>query len=413
MKLNRIMSIILAMVVALAALPVSSDTASASTAVTRGAMSAYYKVVTDTINRVGIALEQDIWSARGLVQAELIDFDKDGVSELFLFYLESGQHVEEVWSFKNNKVGKIHSFNWQISGRVYDMAVSIATTKNKAYIVHQSGYSASGFNDDFEHMYSDIRTFHTIVNGKFVEVDWLEDLDEELAGGNTRKTYNQKLNGKEKKITASAYKQGLSKYNYDKRKIIMDSDGTGFKTLAINMKNNGKTLYDFIMKLKSGMRSTSLNNTYVQLKAEEKNELTAFLHSFSSVSNLTTNKSFSDAQIAKFLMIGIHNGSFRKYNFTLDPDNEPIIKDREWYYYPYPKSKVDQLTKKLFGKTIPAKNYEQIEFTNGNFYILSPNYGSDPSQYSPQVNSLYALGNGLFYAEFVISALNGTPAIPF
>lgn len=403
MKLKRMMMLVLGLALVVGATPLGTGGAHASTAATRGAMSAYFKVVLDTINRVGIMNEKELWGARGVVYADLVDFNKDGVSELFLFYLENEQHVEEVWSFSNNKVQKIHSFSLSASGgRVDDMSVSIATTKNKAYIVHQSGYSATGFNDDFEYMNSNVRTFHTMVGGKFAEVDWLEIRYEELASGKTRTVYNQKLNGKEKKITAAAFNQGMAKHNFEKRKVILGSDGTGYKWIEADTSNNGKKLLDLALKLKTGMRSTALKNTYGQLKAAEKNELTAFLKFFSPVSSMTTNKSYSNAQIANYLVDGIHNGAFAgEKNFVKAPSVEPIVKDQTFYYYPYAKSKVDQLTKKLFGRTLPAKDYESVKYKNGHFYILSPEFGSDPSVYSPQVNSFYSLGSGLYYVEFV------------
>ncbi|MED4074612.1 hypothetical protein, partial [Priestia endophytica] len=40
-------------------------------------------------------------------------------------------------------------------------------------------------------------------------------------------------------------------------------------------------------------------------------------------------------------------------------------------------------------------------------YILSPNTGSNPTVSSPQVDKLYSLGNGLYYAEFVIYTTTG------
>ncbi len=391
---------------------VSGNTAGAASA-QQDMMNAYYKVTAQLIEKEGIAVEEDLESVRGLAYADLIDFDKNGVQELFLVYFKDGYHYEEVWTYQKNKAARIYAYKWPTSGRGFDQSVSLAEGKKNVYIVHAGGYTDTGTGGSRYITYYDDISFATYSGGKFAGVLKLGKQtveDEETSKWTTSYFLNQ--NNKQKSISQKTYDQYLADNGYGKRKHVIDSDGTGYQTIAFDITNNGKTIFDFLQKLKNGMRASAFKNTVQEWKTADKNELTAFLHKFSIMRNLEMGKN-ADDHMASFLVEGTFDGTITDEELAQNGAVEPIVDENGFYYYPYREADVTNWTKRIFGRAIAAKNYDHVLYRNGNFYILSPEKGGDPSVYSPQVTALYSLGKGQYYAEFVLFSFEWEYQDPF
>lgn len=375
---------------------------------------AYYQIVNNIIKMYGINTQGDFSESNGLTFADVIDFDRDGIPELYVVYFKGGEsddYTQEIWSYKNNKAIKVFSDQYGESGRVYDRGVTIFNAANKSYVGYTSHFSTGTGTPPFDNISYDTYSFLTLVNNKFMEVASAEHVwEQNPINGQTSESYFIKENNKKRKVSKDAYIQSLGKYGHKNSRKIITSD-VGAMGFGFDISKNQKTLLGFIQNLRSAIRPTSLKNVYGQLNVNQKSQLTAFLFPFTDMGKFDGGK-YSDLQIMQFLKSGIHHGKFKGEKLSKDPVKKPIEKDG-FDYYPYSATQVNQLTKKLFGITIASKNYvdsdgfEIARYKDGFFYILSPNTGSSPAVSSPQVDKLYSLGNGLYYAEFVSYTTTG------
>lgn len=376
---------------------------------------AYYQIVNNIIKMYGINTQGDFSESKGLAFSDLIDFDKDGIPELYLIYFKggesSGDYTQEIWSYKNNKVIKVFSDQHGQYGATSDRAVSILNTTKKSYVGYSSHYSTGTGTLPYDNVSYTTDSFLTLVNNKLIEVASAEYIwEEDSINRKTRESYYVKENNTKRKVTQIAYKQFLDKYGHKNSRKLITSDVAAMD-FGFDISKNEKTVLNFMQNLRSAMRPATLKNTYGQLNSNQKNQLTAFLFPFTDMGKFDGTK-YTDIQIMQFLKSGIHHGKFKGEKLSKDPVKKPIEKDG-FDYYPYSATQVNQLTKKLFGITIAPKNYidsdgfEIARYKDGFFYILSPNTGSSPAVSSPQVDKLYSLGNGLYYAEFVIYTTTG------
>jgi hypothetical protein len=228
---------------------------------------AYYKVVSDIINEYGIGTEDFTAGGAGLAYAELIDFDKNGVSELFLIYSGgSYDYTLEVWGYGNNKASLIYSTSDQNRGLVGDLKVSLLTTKTAAYINYTSTYSSGRGDEPYENQYFEDHSIWALADNKFTETVSLGYLTEESSeGDNQRVTYTLKEKNEEQKISSEIYDQWLGKYEIAKGKTIIGSSA-GSKAYHFDISNNKKTIDNFVKKLKSGLSPETLAKINKQLK---------------------------------------------------------------------------------------------------------------------------------------------------
>lgn len=376
---------------------------------------AYYQIVNNIIKMYGINTQGDFTESNGLTFADVIDFDKDGIPELYVVYFKGGKsddYTQEIWSYKNNKAIKVFSDQYGQSGRVYDRAVTVFNTSKKSYIGFTSHFSTGTGTPPFDNVSYDTYSFLTLVNNKFMEVASAEYVwEQNPINGQTRESYFIKESNKKRKVSKKDYNHYLESYGYRNSRQVITSD-VGAMGFGFDTSKNQKTILGFMQNLRSFMRPAALKNMYGQLNVNQKSQLTAFLFPFTDMGKFDGSK-YTDLQIINFLKSGIHHGKFRGEKLSKDPVKKPIIKNGDFYYEPYSAAQVNQLTKKLFGVTIAPKNYvdedgwEIARYKDGFFYILSPNTGSNPTVSSPQVDKLYSLGNGLYYAEFVIYTTTG------
>ncbi|GIO35733.1 hypothetical protein J41TS12_05940 [Paenibacillus antibioticophila] len=366
---------------------------------------AYYRVASN-LTRLGINTEDIISANKGISYAELIDFDNNGILELYVIYFDSGNdnnslpsYIQEVWTYNKGKAIKVFKEEYNGFGLVFDRGVSISTAKNKSYMVYSSSYSRDGSSFD-------TYTFLTLSGNKFIEIAEVQSILEYTPEGNERMLYKLKENGKWKSITEVAYRQTQEKYGYSTRKKIIDGNA-GSNTFVFDPTGNVTKIQSFLQKLKDTARaSIVLKDIYPSLTADEKSGLTAFLYNFNGQTDLRSFNSskFNHADIMRFLSNAMLTDVFDETIISRDSKLEPIEEDGGMtVYIPYKADQVNALVKKLFGFTIAKKDYPVAKYRNGYFFIKAP-MGGEFTLRSPQAEHLYQLKKDLYYVEFVVYA---------
>jgi len=158
------------------------------------ACKAYYDVLKAAVDEYGVANEggnydpeysdpsEGLYYAFGVHYAELIDFNNDGVPELFYSVLTDGELFSNyyVYSYRTGKVELLFSGEARYYGTGYDF-VDIASGKNDGkYLIHYHGHYSEGEKETYFTVDSD--------GGGFVltcAVVWIEEID----GTFSNKTY--------------------------------------------------------------------------------------------------------------------------------------------------------------------------------------------------------------------------------
>lgn len=217
------------------------------------AAAAYYRVVNDVVETYGI-YTYDFGLGWGLAFAELVDFDNDGVPELYMIYFkdEGSTYTEEVWRYRDGQASRAFQESYSASGRVSDRATTLQHTSAKSYISRISHYSTGLGKAPYDNASYDTNYFLTLANNEIVEVARADYVWEENPNnGDTRETYTIKENGVEKQVSPEEYKQFLAKFEAgDKREVITSSAGQF--DFAFDPASNVRTITDFMQSLRNG-----------------------------------------------------------------------------------------------------------------------------------------------------------------
>ncbi|WP_150275580.1 hypothetical protein [Paenibacillus tepidiphilus] len=395
---KKIIAIITALILVITCLPVNAFAATAQ----QNAAGQYYFIIQDIINKYRICTEEYAECSSGLAYAELIDFNKDGLSELFAIYMEdSGEYTLGVWSFANNKVSRIFTSK-QIVTPQNGISWYLLNTNKQTYLVEDFEYGTGLGDAPYSTVYFSDYKFHTVSNNKFVAAGHTEYKQEyHDTNGSMRETYSIKVNNTQTKVNKAKYDQYLAKFDLSKAKTLISND-VGLVEFGFNTANNAKMMHDFLLKSKATYREGTYKNVFSTQPLQKKHGITAFLNYFNNTMNSYSydNKQNSNQQIVDFIVSARFEGKLSNDSFVQDSSKTSYQDKNGFEYYPYKKATVDALTKKLFGITLQAKNYDSAVYKDGYYYFLSPEIGGDPSSYSSQVNMLISLGSGLYYAEF-------------
>ncbi|MEC1717795.1 hypothetical protein [Schinkia azotoformans] len=370
-----------------------------------GAANAYYRIVSNVVKEFGVCTRQlDYYNedsdyregCNGLAYANLIDFDKDGVSELYILYVTYGaeSYIEEVWGYKDGKEVKMYSEETDdlFGGWTSDRTVSINNDGN-TYINHSSRLGEVFAYDDYWTIENNVIKI-TKASAEYIdgnEDSWIYKITE---------------NGKDRNVSEEEYNQFLNNLGHPSKKII--NGNAGAPAFEIDITNNLNTVMNFLNQLRTFTHQTSLENSVSKLALEKKKGIIAFLNYFTELNTLDV-EHYKDPEIMEFIIDANFYNKFSEQELPQVSSKEAILDNH--YYYPYSAESVNQLTKKLFGITLQPKNisvvnpddeYDLAKYKDGYFYILIPDIGGDNSISSPQINALYDLGNGLYYVEFVI-----------
>jgi len=379
------------------------SSASAASTAQQQAAGAYYGILNDIIGKYGLCTNDYSNYCRGLAYADLIDFNKDGISELLAIYKTDTEHeyMLGIWVYANKKVTRVLTKQQDTAWRTNGISYYLSATKSNTYLVEAFEYSTGLADAPYSTASYDIDTFYTVSGGKLVKSGYADrTIDYHDQTGAERRRHVIGLDRYQRTETEAGYKTYLAKFGAQPyTPLVVNSAGSvsfGFDASA-----NVKTIPAFRKKLLTIMRGNAYKNTYTSLKPADQDALTAFLFHFSSLGAYNAS-TVQGQELIRFIGNGIHHGGFHHASDGPVSNDAlvPHIDQGEFYYYPYDADKLDAFTKRLLGKTIPRKNYDNAFYKNNHFYILSPNTGSDPSTYSPQADTMYALGKGLYYVEF-------------
>jgi hypothetical protein len=258
-KLTRLLLIVFVIVIANSGLG-SPSTVLAKNSQQKMAQS-YYEILNNIINKYGISTKD---SEEGLIYTNLIDFDKDGRSELYVLYSKdtelAGQQrfYQEVWGIsKDSKLKKIYADDQGHDGLISDRSISIATTKNASYLIFTERYNTGG-SWPYVNIASEHTVINTIKNEKLVESAVLAYIEagktnEEMTEETTENTFSIKRNGKTKNITEKEYNQLKNQFGVNNQKEIVEGNA-GSPEIVIDTTQNEKIIKAFMTKLKKLMK---------------------------------------------------------------------------------------------------------------------------------------------------------------
>lgn len=413
----RCFAVLLAAVLALhAALPVRATAADAE----RAWAAAYFRVASGIVESGGIYTDQGV-DGHGLAYAELVDFDANGVPELYVIYRSvydsefavstENDLVEEIWTYRNGKAQRIYQEFHEPGGLLFDRAVAFTTAQGKTYIHYTSQYSHGRGDYPYENVWHSWDTWLALVNGQFKEVAHANLTKEEhVETLEWRSTYEIRENGKERKASEQEYQQFLKKYGKDTRKEIISSSA-GSKAFALDMSGNKERIEAFLQSLKDRMRADNLgSNLWPQFSRTEKNELTSFLFNFVAYTHFDL-RHYEDADLMNAIRLLDFNGQLdRGMSDFLSPvgDGEHRVDKLrrgyggiyEWPHSPFPTEAFIKAAREYFGIELETKTNDFAYYENGWFYIPDFEFGGNPETYFPRIRGLYALGEGQYYAEY-------------
>jgi hypothetical protein len=416
----RCFAALLAAVLALhAALPARAKAADAD----RAWAAAYYRVASDIIytnNIYGIYTDQGV-DGHGLAYAELVDFDANGVPELYVIYRSifdsefavstEKDLVEEIWTYRNGKAQRIYQEFHEPGGLLFDRAVAFTTAQGKTYIHYTSLYSHGRGDYPYENVGHTWDTWLALVNGQVREVAHASITEEEhVETGEWRITYEIGENGKERVVSEQEYQKFLKKYGKDTRREIISSSA-GLKEFALDMSGNKERIEAFLQSLKDKMRAKNLgSDLWPQFSQTEKNGLTSFLFNFVYYPDIDL-RHYEDADLMNTIRLLHFNGQLdREMSKSLksvgnDGDRvDKLVKGRggiyEWPHSPYSAEAYAEAARAFFGIELEKKTNDFAYYENGYFYIRDFEVGGDPEKNFPRIRGLYALGEGQYYAEY-------------
>lgn len=373
---------------------------------------AYYRLVSDIVHHYGVHQDPELYDS-GLAYAELIDFDGNGVPELYIIYATHvtetyGGFIQEIWTYRNGNVHKVYEDEDGELGLIGDRAVALSSAQGKSYLVYSSSYS-SGLGDyPYTNNSFSSDKFLTLVDNQMVEAaSALYVWEEHEETGEVRRTYTITENGKERQASREEYRNLLQKYGGDARKEIVASSA-GDKSFAFDMTNNEGKIRAFLESLAGNMRSKDLTaNQWPQWSLNEKNELTSFLFNFAGLGNIDL-RHYTDAEVIRYIKNGAFHGTLdQALASKLQPIGNPVereVKNREgsymWFFDRYSAAAYREAAQALFGVSLEKKSNDFAYYEPDYFYLPEYAFGGNPETVFPRVQGVYALGDGLYYAEF-------------
>lgn len=373
------------------------------------AESAYFHVVNKIVSEKGIATD-DIASGHGLAYARLIDFDKNGVPELYLIHIDrnSLEYTQEVWAYINQQAVQLYADSHYGFTRSSNMDITLYHTDKQTYLSINPNVSMGDYYYNNDHLY-------TVVNQQFERVAILSRLWEVVdpVNGDGRTTYTVNESGEEKQVSETEFKNIAAKYGIGNAKAeeIIDG-GAGSPSFAFDVSDNAESLTSWIKSLRDQALPRSLTNVYDQLSMSEKHHLAAFLYHFSD--SIIDLRSYTDADVIRWIKDMEYHGKLDANESAFDiQDDSTEAKAKwmtiteeygeyEWIYEPYSPAYINGVAQLLFGVEVELRDNEFGFYEDGYFYLPSYQYGANPATTAAEVVGLYALGQDMYYAALVV-----------
>jgi hypothetical protein len=217
---------------------------------------AYYGILNNIVSKYGVSTSTD---DDGLVYANIVDFDKDGISELYLLYIkndksrgDSLRFYQEIWNYKKSKIHKIYSDDQGADGLVSDRSISITTTKKDTYLIFTGSYSTGNGELPYSNEWSIYSSIMTVRGGKLIEIASLRYIQASTPedDNDIKITRAIEKNGKTKSISEKEYEELGSIYGFQNNTTLVEGNA-GSPVIASDLNLN--VVNDFIKKIKKMM----------------------------------------------------------------------------------------------------------------------------------------------------------------
>lgn len=223
---------------------------------------------------------------KGLVSAELIDFDNDGDNELFYVYLSGNDgYTYKVLGYESNKIINLLSgtipfgYHWSSSN-----SISLVSYNNQTFLKLINGYYHGG---DYigESKYEFISFSNNVAKIETIlfEYNPTESQRQEIIDGyiSEEETYKYKyiLNNKEKSISSEEFNNILSKYSNNEKIYLEESSSCFYSDLDLRYENIN-TINSFLFELLNKSYQTSFKNAKDILSNADYVEIENYLNIF-------------------------------------------------------------------------------------------------------------------------------------
>lgn len=239
--------------------------------------------------------EGDPWDFKGLLYAELIDFDNDGSLELLCIYNQTGEYEEvssQVLNFDGKDFTIIHD-NEDLSESDFPMRypfmgvsanmgeIGVTKVQDKTYLYYKN-------EDGTGQEYWINHDYYTLEKGKWILDTALGFLEESVYDDDNNETVTTSYSRNDKPIEESEYKQTLSKFEKNQKIIVTD-----FEDIKRPIKFNGYDFQKFLHE-KSKIAKTSAKPNYSKTMLNNKEV-------FCEAYNINNNNYFKLRDLAKML----------------------------------------------------------------------------------------------------------------
>lgn len=384
----------------------------------------YNEVLQKIVDEYGISTRSysnDSRYSKGLLYNELIDYDGNGVDELYLIYNESedlqNEFVEQIWIFENNRPKKIHEDTYTGWGRNDTKKSAFGKKDGKVYMFFSEDSSGGGL---FYYNYKvcelvegklvdTLKIGHSVAsplplselqragmtseNGFTLEAteggEFISSAKLEIIENGKKRLVNLKAEDDYKDFMEYGYLPNkiyntLSQYGVSEEKwLIYESGGS----LDLGVKPNSDKL---ILDLRDVIfKSYDLKNTYPEKTDSEKSEIIEYINGFNVYyfsSNFDVSKDYTKA--LQFLLYD-----------SDDEYKEPSEVDSSWC-----KISAENIDKQLYETFGLTANHnfknESLLYKDGYYHYFEGGAGNLPS--STQPNSIYKIDSNIYYIDFTI-----------
>ncbi|WFA08000.1 S-layer homology domain-containing protein [Tissierella sp. Yu-01] len=392
------LAIVFSVIFSLIAVPVSAIKSGQGENITPQKAKAYLDVINDVVNKYGIDINNNYKYDKGFYYADLIDFNGDGVEELYLIYSKNEfSFNDSIWGFNGSEA-------YLIGENTYEprniSEIGLKKVGNKIYLCYEetSYFSYIDIERDKEINVEESTLMVQEVNGKelqvvtFISSELYFTYDKELID----ESYSEGTGyANLESISAEQHNEISESYSIDDEDLLFRRVNTLFEHQI-----DGQTPTDFIESLKDKLTSSNMKDIYSEKSSEEKVAISKFLNGFRYFPyNGEYDISNPDQTVlAEF----IYELFMRNYDII-----EPVKQDSVEHRYDadglsfqreYKEEDVNRIAMELFGMNIDFQKYLPYDYENG-YIFIGQAYDAEPLT-SIKINNIYSLENGLLYMSF-------------
>lgn len=351
----------------------------------------YLGIVTSITDRYGLSYNED---SEGLIYADNIDFDGDGLLELYLLYKDNNFYgvKEEIWGFNGSESYLIGENEYEAGGSRTFGKLGLKQSGNKTYICYEEMDIIQEYVNE-KNINIEYKSFNVqeVKGGKlqlnayvYSELRYDED-DIKLGNGEYTKgtDYDDR-----KPISEVEYKEIYDKFSLEDSESLFTSGGAMF-----DYRTNDYNLELFTENLRNNLMTSNMKDIYPEKSLDEKKDIFNFLNQFIQVHWEGIDTSNQDRTefaetIGSLLM---YYPSFIEHEMIdyYDESFGDAVK------FKFKESDVKDKILDVFGINLDFDKYPIGNHEDGYVYIGQS--WDAPFAYVTRVNKMYPLGNNLFY----------------